>query len=84
MISKHTNNKGVDVVIDFSGNKYAVEEAVDYVKPGGGISILGVFNDKLNVDVNKIVFKGLHLSLIHISCATYDFNPRARKERDCP
>lgn len=61
MISKHTNNKGVDVVIDFSGNKYAVEEAVDYVKPGGGISILGAFNDKLNVDVNKIVFKGLHI-----------------------
>jgi threonine 3-dehydrogenase len=60
-IKKHTNNKGVDVVIDFSGNVGAVEESFDYVKPGGGISILGAFNNKLNVDFNKVVFKGLHI-----------------------
>lgn len=61
IIKKHTNNKGVDVVVDFSGNKGAVEEAFDYVKPGGGVSILGVFTDKLYVDFNRIVFKGLHI-----------------------
>ncbi len=60
-VKKHTNNKGVDVVIDFSGNVGAVEESFDYVKPGGGISILGAFTNKLNVDFNKVVFKGLHV-----------------------
>ncbi len=61
IIMKNTNYKGVDVIVDFSGNKGAVEDAFDYIKPGGGISILGVFTEKLNLDFNKIVFKGLNV-----------------------
>lgn len=60
-VLEYTKGSGADVVVDFSGNKQAVEQAFDYVKLGGGLSILGVFTKDLEIDFNKIVFKGLHI-----------------------
>lgn len=56
-----TKNEGADVVIDFSGNKSALEDAFKYIKWGGGLSILGVFKEDANLNLNDIVFKGLHV-----------------------
>lgn len=57
-----TNGKGVDVVCDFSGNKGAIEAAFKYVKPGGGLSLLGLPNDNITIDLaNDVVFKGLNI-----------------------
>lgn len=57
-----TKGKGVDVVCDFSGNKGAIELAFKYVKPGGGLSLLGLPNEKITIDLaNDIVFKGVHV-----------------------
>ena len=39
----------------------ALELALDYTKKGGSISILGIFKDKVEFDINKVVFKGLNL-----------------------
>lgn len=57
-----TNHKGVDVVCDFSGNKGAIETAFKYVKPGGGLSLLGLPNEEITIDLaNDVVFKGLNI-----------------------
>lgn len=60
-VREYTNNEGADVVIDFAGNIDAINDALEYIKPGGGLSILGVFNQKINLDLNNIVFKGLNI-----------------------
>lgn len=57
-----TNGKGADVVCDFSGNKSAIELAFKYVKPGGGLSLLGLPNENISIDLaNDVVFKGLNI-----------------------
>lgn len=57
-----TNGKGADVVCDFSGNKAAIEGAFKYVKRGGGLSLLGLPNQDISIDLaNDVVFKGLHI-----------------------
>ncbi|MDA3931097.1 MAG: L-threonine 3-dehydrogenase [Tenericutes bacterium] len=57
-----TNQNGVDVVCDFSGNKGAIELAFKYVKRGGGLSLLGLPNDNVSIDLaNDVVFKGLNI-----------------------
>ncbi|QWB99514.1 L-threonine 3-dehydrogenase [Mycoplasmatota bacterium] len=61
-VMEATNNKGVDVVCDFSGNKSAIELAFKYVKRGGGLSLLGLPNDNVSIDLaNDVVFKGLNI-----------------------
>lgn len=59
-VFEETNGKGVDVVTEFSGNKTAIEQAFKYVKPGGKMSLLGIFDANIDIDVsNDIVFKGI-------------------------
>lgn len=61
-VMEATNHKGVDVVCDFSGNKGAIELAFKYVKPGGGLSLLGLPNEDISIDLaNDVVFKGLNI-----------------------
>lgn len=60
-VLEYTNGKGADVVIDFSGNIGAVQAAITYLKPGGGLSILGAFTNNLDINLNDVVFKGLHI-----------------------
>lgn len=54
-----TKGKGVDVVCEFSGSNVALETSFEYIKNGGNMSLLGIFNNQVNLDVNKIVFKGI-------------------------
>lgn len=55
-----TNGKGPDVIGEFSGNKYAIEQAFTYCKPGGKISLLGLPTKDIEIDLaNMIVFKGI-------------------------
>lgn len=57
-----TNHKGVDVVGEFSGNKTAIEQAFKYIKPGGGMSMLGIPAKPIELDLaNDVVFKGIHI-----------------------
>lgn len=57
---EETHGMGVDVVGEFSGSKQALEAAFKYVKAGGKISILGIYNDSISIDVsNDVVFKGV-------------------------
>jgi threonine 3-dehydrogenase len=57
-----TEGKGVDVVGEFSGSKPAIEAAFKYVKAGGGIAMLGLPNQSIEIDVSgDVVYKGLSI-----------------------
>jgi len=61
-IKDATNGKGVDVVGEFSGAKPAIEAAFKYVKAGGGIAMLGLPNQPIEIDVaGDVVYKGLSI-----------------------
>ncbi len=53
---------GVDGVLEMSGHPTSVPLALDVTRPGGRISFLGVFPDKLpSFDMNQAIFKGLRM-----------------------
>ncbi len=57
-----TDGAGVDVIGEFSGNKTAIEQAFKYLKPGGGISMLGIPSQNIELDfANDIIFKGVNI-----------------------
>jgi len=59
-VLEETNGLGVDVVTEMSGNKNAIESAFKYIKLGGRMSMLGIPNENVSIDVaNEIVFKGI-------------------------
>jgi threonine 3-dehydrogenase len=60
-----TGGEGVDEVLEFSGSEQALRQAIEIVKPGGGIHILGFFKATPTVDINEIVTKGVSLHGIH-------------------
>lgn len=60
-VKEETNGKGPDVVGEFSGNKTAIEQAFQYVKPGGALSLLGIPTKEIQIDLADFVFKGLRV-----------------------
>ena len=57
-----TNGRGVDVIGEFSGNKRAIQDSFKYLKAGGGLSMLGIPHEPIEIDVaNDIVFKGIQI-----------------------
>jgi len=61
-VLEETNGQGPDVIGEFSGNKTAIEQAFKYLKPGGGLSLLGIPSKDIEVDLaNDIVFKGIRI-----------------------
>jgi threonine 3-dehydrogenase len=59
-VLEETNGRGPDVVGDFSGNQTAIEQAFEYVKQGGKLSLLGIPTKEIKLDLARdIVFKGV-------------------------
>lgn len=57
-----TNNNGVDVVLEFSGNTQALNQGLKTITPGGRISILGIYEGRVSIDLNKeIIFKKIRI-----------------------
>lgn len=57
-----TNGKGADVIGEFSGNVGAIQNAFKYIKAGGGISMLGLPADNIEIDVSKdVIYKGISI-----------------------
>ena len=57
-----TNNNGVDVVLEFSGNNQALNQGLRVITPGGRISILGIYEKRVTIDLNKeIIFKKIRI-----------------------
>lgn len=52
--------QGVDATLEMSGHPSQLALAVDHTRPGGRISLLGVYPDNVqNVDINAVIFKGI-------------------------
>jgi threonine 3-dehydrogenase len=61
-VKSETNGQGPDVIGEFSGNKTAIEQAFKYLKPGGGLSLLGIPSKDIEIDLaTDIVFKGIRV-----------------------
>jgi len=57
-----TGGDGVDVVLEMSGNEKALIEGCKMLGLGGRLSILGVFDNPVKLDLNNlIVFKGIRV-----------------------
>jgi threonine 3-dehydrogenase len=57
-----TNNNGVDVVLEFSGNTQALNQGLKAITPGGRISILGIYEKSVSIDLNKeVIFKKIRI-----------------------
>jgi threonine 3-dehydrogenase len=53
-----TEGRGVDVVLEMSGNAKAVEQGLKLLRAGGDIQLLGVYADNANIDLSDgMVFK---------------------------
>ena len=57
-----TKNNGIDVVLEFSGNNQALNHGLNAITPGGRISLLGIYERRVNIDLNKdVVFKKIRI-----------------------
>ncbi len=56
-ILQNTDNKGVDVVLEMSGNPTAITDGFKVLRPGGRYSILGIPDRSIKIDLADIVFK---------------------------
>ncbi len=53
-----TNGVGADIVLEMSGSKSAFNTAMKVSRAGGRITLFGLSNQNLEVDLNSIVFGG--------------------------
>lgn len=57
--------EGFDVGLEASGNNIAFNDMVDNILNGGKLSLIGLYKNKIEVDMNKIIFKGLDIKGIY-------------------
>lgn len=58
IIREATDGKGVDVVLEMSGATVAVRQAFEILTPGGRVSLLGIFERPVELDLNDaLIFK---------------------------
>ncbi len=50
---------GVDAVLEMSGHPTAIQDAISCVIPGGHIAQLGLPPDRVTLDLNELIFKGI-------------------------
>jgi threonine 3-dehydrogenase len=54
---------GFDATLEMSGHPGSLELAIEHTRPGGRVSLLGLYADRLRfMDMNKVIFKGLQLN----------------------
>jgi 2-desacetyl-2-hydroxyethyl bacteriochlorophyllide A dehydrogenase len=62
IVMKETGGKGVDIVIDTSGNPDAFNQCIDVVAQGGVIILIGFYENNLkDFDIDKLVTKSIRL-----------------------
>lgn len=58
----HIAPEGVDFTLEMSGHPSALPIALEHTRPGGHVSLLGLFHDQVQpVEMNKLVMKGLKI-----------------------
>jgi len=54
--------EGIDVLLEFSGNKKAIEESFRYMKMGGKMSMLGIPSKSIEINLaDDFIFKGIQM-----------------------
>jgi len=61
-INALTNNYGVNVVLECSGNGFAVDSALNAIKKRGYFTQIGLPGKKIEFDIEKVCYKELHFS----------------------
>ena len=64
IIRRETDGLGVDVALEMSGHPSAIALITDAVRPGGHISLLGLFTQPVAVDLNALIFKAVQIHAI--------------------
>ena len=57
--------EGFDVGLEMSGNGRALQQLIGYMRNGGKVSLLGISNKPVELDMNTIITKGLTLQGIY-------------------
>lgn len=61
-VSEATGGEGVEVVAEMSGSPSAIRQALEAVMPGGRVSLLGLPNGPVELDLNEnVIFKALRI-----------------------
>ncbi|OGF62399.1 MAG: L-threonine 3-dehydrogenase [Candidatus Fischerbacteria bacterium RBG_13_37_8] len=61
-VMKITGNEGVDVVLEMSGAPKALETGLRILTFGGRVSLLGLFSDPVELELNNsVIFKGARI-----------------------
>ncbi len=61
-VMEETKGDGVDVVLEMSGNVNALKQGVQLITSGGRVSLLGLFNGDVTLDLNEgIIMKGVRV-----------------------
>ncbi len=58
-----THGRGADVVIDASGDPRSFGNLFDFVRPGGTVALIGVYNDAVNFPIYKYWWKNLTIRM---------------------
>jgi len=66
IIRDGTDGNGVDVALEMSGNPTAVRQAFEMLTPGGRVSLLGILDKPMEIDLNNaMIFKSATVYGIH-------------------
>ena len=57
--------EGFDVGLEMSGNEQAFHSMLEVMNHGGSLALLGIFPNKVAIDWNHVVFKGLRMKGIY-------------------
>ncbi len=65
LMSELGMKEGFDVGLEMSGAPSALDQMIDAMNNGGQIALLGLFANKVSVDLNKAIFKSLRFTTIY-------------------
>ncbi len=57
--------EGFDVALEMSGHPSGLQDILDHTSHGAKVSLLGIFSDRIAIDWDKVIFKGLILKGIY-------------------
>lgn len=60
-VKEITGGEGVEAALEMSGNEKAFNLCIEALLPTGHISVLGVFDKPIPIDINRIIFKNITL-----------------------
>ncbi len=58
-------NEGFDVALEMSGHPSGLNDILEHTSNGAKVSLLGIFPEKIAIDWDKVIFKGLVLKGIY-------------------